>query len=758
MTAGLLLAPVASRADDVTNIPASDRIPRPAVRQDSYRNVLAPELGFSRFRTYLGDLHVHSRGHTFGLVVPNVNRGEVHNAGHLFGFDFLAITNHATSWSDADDDAVIHQYGPGVDSFGNPNYLGMKGSEDYVGPDDVAHSNSFNVPLVFNGSMSSWYQEILGSYDANPASSVHIQLNHPNSTDPYFQLPGPNSAGCQNGIPNLPGIRCNWSSEEIRKVRDAVELAEYTGMPTYLELLRRGFRVAPASNSDVHARFRQDVGGNDNTDDDIFLQRENGAWVMPYFEEPGVPKELVWDRVWAQGRTGVVLPQTTAFYYNNFLTALRNRRTFRTSHPRASAVFQVNGRTMGDEFTLAANEKRLDFTVWATTMNGHGGGGTEWTKLQVWTPSQPSKPIYEVNFNDPALLDLKHTFSLMAYESVYVIRLEQAMGTDVVMAPVWITNPMPKPSISWAYGVSQITRDGDIPQVSVNGGSGNFLLQRSSQLLAPRNWHTVKAFQYYVTPIGAAQLPRESWWRVVDADQPDVASNTLKLTVTDALSVLMPYRSTPPEDTGSVTVGWMHASPVRAAYYASRDNGWTWTKVGEETDAATSRTWSFNLWEWGNANVTVKVVDANNGNLFGTTTPFYVVRNRNLPLRGLGGKCLDVHWDEPVPNGAKVQMWDCTAGSNQAWTLMPNGEIQGFGGKCLDVHWVEPVPNGAMVQMWECTGASNQKWTLLPNGALQGFGSKCLDVDWIASVPNGTKVQMWDCGGGANQQWQFVRP
>jgi hypothetical protein len=622
VAAGLLLTPLASRADDVTNLPASDRIPRPAVRQDSYRNVLAPELGTSRWRTYLGDLHVHSRGHTFGEVVPNVNRGEVHHAAHLFGFDFLAITNHTTSWTDADDDAAIHQYGPGVDSFGNPNYLGMKGSEDYVGPDNVAHSNSFNVPLIFNGSLNSWHQEILSNYDANPASSVHIQLNHPNSTDPYFQMPGPNSAGCQNGIPQLPGFKCHWSAEELRKIRDAIELAEYTGMPTYLELLRRGFRVAPATNSDAHARFRQDAAGNPHADDDIFLERENGTWVMPYFEEPGVPKELVWQRPLAQGRTGVVMPQTTAFYYNNFLTALRNRRTFRTSHPRSSGIFQVNGRTMGDEFTLASNEKRLDFTVWATTLNGHGGGGTEWTKLQVWTPSEPSKPIYEVSFNDPALLDLKHTFSLMAYESVYVIRLEQAMGAEVVLAPVWITNPIPKPAISWAYGVSQTTRAGSVPQVSVNGGSGNFLLQRSSQLLAPRSWQTVKAFQHYVTPINAAQLPRYSWWRVVDAQQENVASNTLLLTVTDALNVTLAPAEIPLVNVGTVAVDWVHDVPLRAAYYASRDNGWTWTKVGEETQAFTSRRWRFNAWQMGHADTLLKVADADNPGFFGTTTAF----------------------------------------------------------------------------------------------------------------------------------------
>ncbi|NMO22005.1 hypothetical protein HPC49_35240 [Pyxidicoccus fallax] len=125
-------------------------------------------------------------------------------------------------------------------------------------------------------------------------------------------------------------------------------------------------------------------------------------------------------------------------------------------------------------------------------------------------------------------------------------------------------------------------------------------------------------------------------------------------------------------------------------------------------------------------------------------------------LHGLGGKCLDADWQEPVPNGSKVQQWRCTDGMNQMWNLHPDGTIRGLGDKCLDVEWLEPLPNGAKVQMWECTGGQNQKWTLRRDGSIQGLGGKCLDADWLEPVPDGNKVQMWDCTGGTNQRWQPV--
>ncbi|WP_342375202.1 hypothetical protein NVS55_28400 [Myxococcus stipitatus] len=612
-TAALLLTPAGAQASDDTNIPSWDRIPRPAVRQDGYRNRIATEISNFGWKTFLGDLHVHSRGHTFGLVQPNVNRSEVHDAGYLFGFDFLAITNHATSWSDADEDASIFQYSDQVDTFGQPQYMGLKGSEDYVGPDDVGHATSFNRPLKKNSSLNDWHIAILDKYSADPTASVHVQLNHPATPDPYFQLPSTNQPGQPTWV--------NWNATTIAKVRDAIALAEYTGLPSYFELLRRGFRVAPTSNSDLHAAFRQEVEFDHNPFNDIFLERANGQWVMPYFEEPGVPRELIWGHITAHNRTGVVMPFGTSWNYENFLTALRNRWVFRTAHPRSSGFFMSGGLPMGSEMTLQSTSP-LSFTVWGTTLNALAGDGTQWTKLEVWSPHSPDQPLHVEEFNDPSLLNLKRTFSLMPYESVYVIRLEQAMGSDVLMAPVWITNPLPKPTIDFNTSTTQVQRGAQIPIMSINGVSGSYIVQRANRAEGPQDWRTVKTTTQPVHFIDTTHLPKRSWWRVIDSAPPNAATNVVMLTVTDALDVTLPPPVDPPTEAGTVALHWNHTTPIRAAYYVSRDNGWNWTKVDEEVHSLNGRAWRFKSWQWGDDTVMIKVVDTANASLFGSTTPF----------------------------------------------------------------------------------------------------------------------------------------
>ncbi|QSQ12257.1 ricin-type beta-trefoil lectin domain protein [Myxococcus landrumensis] len=127
-------------------------------------------------------------------------------------------------------------------------------------------------------------------------------------------------------------------------------------------------------------------------------------------------------------------------------------------------------------------------------------------------------------------------------------------------------------------------------------------------------------------------------------------------------------------------------------------------------------------------------------------------------LTGIQGKCIDAAWTTGWPNGTHVQMWQCTNGVNQLWSLEADGTVRGAGGLCLDVDWVAGFPNGTSVHLWECTGGSNQQWTLRQDGSLQSATGKCLDVDWVEGFPNGTGLQLWECSGGVNQQWQHVAP
>lgn len=123
---------------------------------------------------------------------------------------------------------------------------------------------------------------------------------------------------------------------------------------------------------------------------------------------------------------------------------------------------------------------------------------------------------------------------------------------------------------------------------------------------------------------------------------------------------------------------------------------------------------------------------------------------RTGAISGLGGKCLDVT-DGSTANGNLPQMWSCTAGPNQQWTLGTDGTVRALG-KCLDVK-DNGTADGAQVQLWDCFGGANQRWTANANGDLVNAGAnKCLDVTGN-NTANGAKLQIWTCTGAANQKW-----
>jgi glucosylceramidase len=131
----------------------------------------------------------------------------------------------------------------------------------------------------------------------------------------------------------------------------------------------------------------------------------------------------------------------------------------------------------------------------------------------------------------------------------------------------------------------------------------------------------------------------------------------------------------------------------------------------------------------------------------GTTPP---PTGRTGPITGLGGKCLDVT-NGSTTNGNQPQMWTCSSGPNQQWTLGTDGTVRALG-KCLDVTG-SGTTDGTAVQLWDCFGGGNQRWTASSSGDLVNAGSgKCLDVK-DRSTTDGAKLQIWTCTGASNQKW-----
>jgi hypothetical protein len=121
-------------------------------------------------------------------------------------------------------------------------------------------------------------------------------------------------------------------------------------------------------------------------------------------------------------------------------------------------------------------------------------------------------------------------------------------------------------------------------------------------------------------------------------------------------------------------------------------------------------------------------------------------------LRGVGsGRCLDVP-NSSQADGTYLQIWDCSGGTNQQWTLTDNGQLTVYGNKCLDVPG-HATAAGTRVQIWTCSGGANQQWRVNSDGTVVGVESGlCLDVTGSGTA-NGTAVEIWTCNGGSNQKW-----
>ncbi|MFF7990553.1 non-reducing end alpha-L-arabinofuranosidase family hydrolase [Kitasatospora xanthocidica] len=121
-------------------------------------------------------------------------------------------------------------------------------------------------------------------------------------------------------------------------------------------------------------------------------------------------------------------------------------------------------------------------------------------------------------------------------------------------------------------------------------------------------------------------------------------------------------------------------------------------------------------------------------------------------LRGTGsGRCLDVS-NADRSDGASLQIFDCSGGTNQLWTSTSGNQLTVYGNKCLDVPGHATMA-GTRVQIWTCSGGTNQQWRVNSDGTIVGVESGlCLDVTG-AGTANGTAVQIWTCNGGSNQKW-----
>ncbi|GAA0805029.1 polysaccharide lyase family 7 protein [Spirilliplanes yamanashiensis] len=119
------------------------------------------------------------------------------------------------------------------------------------------------------------------------------------------------------------------------------------------------------------------------------------------------------------------------------------------------------------------------------------------------------------------------------------------------------------------------------------------------------------------------------------------------------------------------------------------------------------------------------------------------------PIRGLGGKCVDVA-GAATADGTRIQLFDCNGTGAQKWTVGDDGTVRALG-KCMTGAGAG-TGSGAKVHLAGCTGSAAQTWKAAAGALVNGRSGLCLDATDRSSA-NRTALQVWSCTGGSNQRW-----
>ncbi|WNG62028.1 hypothetical protein F0U59_50495 [Archangium gephyra] len=545
----LLMAPLCAFAQELSDsrLIQLNRMTSPPASRTSRRPVLAPEYG--GWTVYTGQMHAHTRGHDESVIaLPRTL-----TYAYRYGWDFFARTNHTSSWESYDSNRGFRENY--VEAPWTDNMLVVHGIESHL---DIysdpgthrLHYNTFNGwARTYGGDMSDMSDEVLPRYHPDPLQSIHVQMNHPDSsTNARFKLPADaNQRAMLREIVEVSEVQ--WGTHD----------AEYwSNIGGYFEALRNGWRVSPTAQYDIHA---QDPAGPVWTEKDAA-----GNFLRPFMVQPGIPVEEVErangrvrdERLGKDGRgwTGMMVPSGTPWSYATFLEALRARRTFRSSMEGGTGFYVAGGRPMGDEFALSDNRARLQFWVWGKALANYNGQlGNYFTKAQLWSPFRPDQPVAEVDLpaHPTDLTRAAPYFAVTPYESIYLVRLQGPdPRADVLLAPVWITNPTPRPNspaflFPWRGSGQLLMWSG--------GGYGPVHIQTADVNAdgtrgAWRTVATVDNINKWVCDLTNERT--RSDWRVVDAADETVFSAPTRLT----LPSLPPIGSFDYADTTGLVRGW----------------------------------------------------------------------------------------------------------------------------------------------------------------------------------------------------------
>ncbi|MFE0459081.1 ricin-type beta-trefoil lectin domain protein [Kitasatospora sp. NPDC058965] len=136
---------------------------------------------------------------------------------------------------------------------------------------------------------------------------------------------------------------------------------------------------------------------------------------------------------------------------------------------------------------------------------------------------------------------------------------------------------------------------------------------------------------------------------------------------------------------------------------------------------------------------------------FGAPSTLSLIRPGHVRIQSadLANKCVDSPWGFSSI-GTATNLFDCTGGSNQVWTLAPDLSVQ-MGSHCVSSN--DAVGNPLFLD--RCRGDQRQRWVGNPNGAFQLPAGPCM-TDPNGSTANPVQLQLATCTGAVGQKWTLT--
>jgi hypothetical protein len=372
-----------------------------------------PASGFP-YTIYFGNLHAQTNHSDGGANVSTCSSSENPQAGQVDPAgayaimrsrgDFLLASEHnhmydRSTGTNASADATWGRnlFNTGKSqasafSAANPGFVAMYGTEwgtisngghlNIINPDGLANWE-YGAGNQLVGHFFVPKNDYAALYDLMRSRGWIGQFNHPSSSQ--FNIGGVSMAFDADGA-EVMVLAEVINTSAFSKNTSETETARSNYASAWGSLLRKGYKVAPATNQDNHcANYGQSY----------------------------------------RNRTGILIPTGTAFTEAAIIDALRARRVFATEDKNAQLILTANGQMMGSSLN---NSGSLTLVANYASVNGQSA-----QRIQFYKGSIGGSSVTQLAEGNGT-----YTFTPPNGSNFYYALVTQSNGDRLYSAPVWV--------------------------------------------------------------------------------------------------------------------------------------------------------------------------------------------------------------------------------------------------------------------------------------------------------------------------------